>query len=171
MLKEYNCSEVHGDRYSAQWVVTAFAAHGITYRASERDRSQIFLEFLPMATRGQVELLDNKVLLAELKGLERKTRPMGRDQATHGPAGHDDVANAAAGACVLCGCRSEPGMLTWIRNLAQGARTADEGKAHEHRVHTAAGTQVGYTKVIHRNPGPPQGLTPAELAEWIRKNR
>lgn len=48
-----------------------------------------------------MELLDDKVLLAELRGLERRTRPMGRDMITHGPGGNDDLANSACGALVL----------------------------------------------------------------------
>jgi hypothetical protein len=90
-----------GDRYSAEWVVSAFRENGITYKTSEKDRSQIFQEALPLFTRGQVELLDEKVLLSELRGLERRTRPMGRDMITHGPGGNDDLANSACGALVL----------------------------------------------------------------------
>lgn len=100
-MKEYRVYEVVGDRYSAEWVVSAFRENGITYKTSDRDRSQIFQEALPLFTRGQVELLDDKVLLSELRGLERRTRPMGRDMITHGPGGNDDLANSACGALVL----------------------------------------------------------------------
>ena len=100
-MKEYRVYEVVGDRYSAEWVVSAFRENGITYKTSDKDRSQIFQEALPLFTRGQVELLDDKVLLSELRGLERRTRPMGRDMITHGPGGNDDLANSACGALVL----------------------------------------------------------------------
>ena len=101
VLKEYRCTEVKGDRYSAEWVVSAFREHGIVYRNSERDRSQIYQEALPLFTRGEAELLDDRVLLAELAGLERKVRPLGKDMVTHGPGGKDDAANSACGALVL----------------------------------------------------------------------
>lgn len=101
VLKEYRCSEVTGDRYSAEWCVASFREHGIFYRNSERDRSQLYKECLPLFTRGEAELLDDKLLLSELRGLERKTRPLGQDMITHGPGGHDDVANSACGALVL----------------------------------------------------------------------
>jgi hypothetical protein len=101
VLKEYRVYEVVGDRYSAEWVVSAFRENEITYKTSDKDRSQIFQEALPLFTRGQVELLDDKVLLSELRGLERRTRPMGRDLITHGPGGNDDLANSACGALVL----------------------------------------------------------------------
>jgi hypothetical protein len=101
ILKEYRVWEVVGDRYSAEWVVAAFREGGIAYKASDKDRSQIYQEALPLFTRGQVEMLDDKVLLSELRGLERRTRPMGRDMITHGPGGQDDLANSVCGALVL----------------------------------------------------------------------
>ena len=171
ILKSYGVHRVSGDRYSGNWVSAEFSKAGITYEASEKDKSALFLELMPMVLSGRVELLDSKTLTSELAGLERRTRSGGRDSIDHGPGAHDDLANAVAGVVALLGSKSEPGMLTWIRNLAQADRTAEDNRAHEHRVHTAAGTQVGYTKVIHRCGGPPQGLSPTELAEWIRMNR
>ena len=80
-----------------------------------RDRSQIFVEALPLFTRGQVELLDDKTLKGELRSLERKTRPQGPDLITHGPGGHDDSANSACGALVLVGGRGRPEIrVRWI---------------------------------------------------------
>jgi hypothetical protein len=115
VLREYGVREAHGDRYSAEWCASTFRDNGVRYVNSERDRSQIFVEALPLFTRGQVELLDDKVLKAELRGLERKTRPQGRDLITHGPGGHDDVANAACGALVLVGGAARPQIrVRWI---------------------------------------------------------
>ena len=48
------------------------------------------------------ELLDHQRLLTQLCGLERRTgRGTGRDNIDHVPGGHDDIANAAAGALTL----------------------------------------------------------------------
>ena len=44
LLKSYGLHSVSGDHYSAQWVVEAFQKHGITYRHSERTKSEIYLE-------------------------------------------------------------------------------------------------------------------------------
>lgn len=101
VLKGYGLREVTGDRYSADWVVSAFADHGVTYRTSERVKSQIYLEFLPLCTQGRVELPDQRALLVELASLERRTARGGKDSVDHGRMGHDDLANAAAGALVL----------------------------------------------------------------------
>ena len=48
-----------------------------------------------------MRLLDVPDLLRELRGLERCRGTSGRDRVTHAPGGHDDCANACAGALVL----------------------------------------------------------------------
>ena len=100
-LKMYGCHEVYGDRYGGEWPRERFREHGIDYRVSDRTKSQIYGEFLPLLNSGRVELLDDSRLIAELIGLERRTARGGRDSIDHGPGGHDDVANAAAGALLL----------------------------------------------------------------------
>ena len=55
---------------------------------------------LPLINSGRVELLDHPRLVAQLCGLERRTAWGGRDSIDHGPGGHDDLANAVAGALV-----------------------------------------------------------------------
>jgi hypothetical protein len=100
VLKNFDLSEVQGDRYGSEFVVELFRKHGIFYQASERTSSEIFLEFLPMLASNRIELLDSKRLRSQLCGLERRTRSGGRDQVGHYPGGHDDLAVAAAGAVV-----------------------------------------------------------------------
>lgn len=102
-LEEYAISYVECDRYSAEWVVTEFAKYGITIKNSETSSSEILLNFLPLIMNGSVELLDNRRLTDQLRGLERKTRSGGKDIICHGSysGAHDDVAIAVAGACYL----------------------------------------------------------------------
>lgn len=97
LLKEYGCSEVTGDRYAAGFVVEAFRKNGIEYRYSERDRSAIYLEALPLFTSGRVRLLDNRRLVSQFASLERRTARSGKDTIDHPPGAHDDLANAVAG--------------------------------------------------------------------------
>ena len=59
--------------------------------------SQIYLECLPLWTRGLVSIPDHKRLLRELRLLERHTHRSGRDTVDHGKSGSDDYANAVAG--------------------------------------------------------------------------
>jgi hypothetical protein len=101
LLKSYRCSKIVGDSYGARWVSDAFVKAGIVYRKSTLDRSQIYLNVLPLFMSGCVRLLDHPRLIAQFAALERRTFPTGRDRVDHGRAGHDDAANSAAGALVL----------------------------------------------------------------------
>jgi hypothetical protein len=98
LLKSYGCYSVTGDRYAGEWVREAFAHQGITYRHSERSKSELYLEALPVFTTGTVDLLDSQPLTVELMQLERRTARSGKDSVDHPPGGHDDHANA------VCGC-------------------------------------------------------------------
>ena len=101
VLKSYRCSTVTGDRYAGEWVRESFQQQGITYWHSERTKSEIYLESVPLFTTGAVDLLDYQPLIIELQQLERRTAKSGRDSVDHPPSGHDDYANAACGALVL----------------------------------------------------------------------
>ncbi len=101
LLKSYGVRSCVGDKYSAGFVIEAFRKHGITYSYSERDRSQIYIEALPLFTAGRARLVDNKKLVMQFASLERRTSPVGRDRVDHGREGHDDLCNAAAGALAL----------------------------------------------------------------------
>jgi hypothetical protein len=55
---------------------------------------------LPLLNSGAVALLDNERLGLQLTMLERRTARGGKDSIDHPRGGHDDLANAAAGALV-----------------------------------------------------------------------
>ncbi len=100
MLKEYRCFSTTGDHYGAEWIVGSFKRNGIDYRSTDRNKSKIYCDALPLFTTGRARLLDNKRLVNQLCSLERKTTASG-DKVDHGPGGHDDCANVACGALVL----------------------------------------------------------------------
>jgi hypothetical protein len=100
ILKEYRILSVTGDRYAGVWVSEAFQKHGIRYIPSPMTKSEIYLAFEPLLARGEVELLDDKTLFAELRGLERRTGRGRRDTVDHGTGQHDDSANSTAGVMV-----------------------------------------------------------------------
>lgn len=102
-LKSYGLSETVGDKYAAEWVVDAFAKCGIKYRHSERDRSSIYLDALPLFTSGRVRLLDIPRLVNQFASLERRTSGGGKDRVDHGPGGKDDACNSAALAIITRG--------------------------------------------------------------------
>lgn len=101
MLRSYGLSTVTGDRYAGKWPRERFAAHGITYKTADMRKSELYRFLLPMVNAGRAELLDHSVLRSGLLGLERRVARSGRDSIDHAPGGHNDAANAAAGALDL----------------------------------------------------------------------
>jgi hypothetical protein len=102
LLRSFGLSEVIGDRYAANWVSGAFERVGIRYRHSERDRSAVYENALPLFTSGRARILDNQRLVTQLANLERKTTSGGRDRISHPErqGHHDDAANACCGALI-----------------------------------------------------------------------
>lgn len=100
LLKGYGVMSVRGDRYAAEWVSEAFRKAGIEYRPADLNKSEIYRDFLPRLNSGEVDLLDNRRLITQLLGLERRTARGGRDSIDHAPGAKDDLANAAAGVLV-----------------------------------------------------------------------
>jgi hypothetical protein len=101
ILPEYNIERILADKYAIGYVQEAVENLGICFEFSELSKSEIYLEFEPLMAQGMVELLDNTRLRNQLRSLERRTRSGGKDQVDHPKGLHDDLANAAAGACVL----------------------------------------------------------------------
>jgi hypothetical protein len=117
-LRRYRCDKCIGDAFAAEWVRQSFASHGINYRRCTtsawrefsagqyagglahgvaKPKSQLYLELLPRLTSGEVELLDDPVLVSQLCSLQRRTRSGARDSVDHPPGAHDDCANVLAG--------------------------------------------------------------------------
>jgi len=100
VLKTYGLHATKSDRYGAQWTVDAFAQCGIKLEHSERNRSEIYLDALPLFTAGRVRLLDHKRTIHQFASLERRTSSIGKDRVDHGVGGNDDCCNAVAGALI-----------------------------------------------------------------------
>lgn len=123
VLRKYNLASVTGDRFGAEWVSTAFGRWGVNYMPSERNKSEVYLEALPLLTGGTALLLDDEKLIRQITGLERRTTRLGRDIVDHAPREHDDVANAALGALELAsGGREDE---KWERNWRKAESQID----------------------------------------------
>jgi len=122
VLRAYKISTVEADKYAGEWVSDAFRRNGIAVRSSKLSKSELYIEMLPLINSGKCELLDNKRLAIQLSSLERRTRSGNKDSIDHPAGAHDDLANAAAGACVRpiekAGLQSDSGVsLQNERNL------------------------------------------------------
>jgi hypothetical protein len=100
-LKNYRITTVQGDRYAGEWVAAAFRKNGINYSPSERTKSELYADLLPVVNSRGCDLLDSDRLVTQLTNLERRVGRSGKDSIDHGPGGHDDIANAVAGAITL----------------------------------------------------------------------
>ena len=107
LLKTYKITRVTGDRYAGEFGREPFRQRGIYYACAEKTKSDLFRDLLPMLNSGSIVLPRSDRLVNQLTGLERRTARSGKDSIDHGPGGHDDVANAVAGAadCITAAAR------------------------------------------------------------------
>jgi hypothetical protein len=114
-LRTYRVDRITGDRWGGEFVREPFRSHGIEYQIADRPKSDFYRDFLPLMNSGKVELLDNRRLIAQLCGLERRVaRGTGRDSIDHGPGAHDDLANVVSACLVLTSCSAS---ALWQREM------------------------------------------------------
>jgi hypothetical protein len=137
LLTEYRLRVIEGDRYAAAWVIEAFAKEGVKYIQSERDRSEVYGDVLPLFTSGCARLLDNPKCAAQFAALERRTFPTGKDRINHPEKGghHDDLANSAAIALTLAAAKPvavgvSDSTMNWLR---AASRHQQVGMSHDQR--------------------------------------
>lgn len=140
LLKTYHIDTVTGDRYGGEWPRERFQEHGITYQVSDKTKSDIYRDTLPLLNSARVELLDHPLLIAQLQNLERRTARGGRDSIDHAPGAHDDVVNAACGALVNV-AGANPPYVQVVSLFGFGSQRAstpsiglDEWQAREERI-------------------------------------
>ncbi len=126
LLKTYGVARVEGDRYGGEWPRERFRKHGVQYDLAEMSKSQLYLSLLPMLNAGTVRLLDHEELRDQIADLERRVSRGTSDTIDHPEGGHDDIANAAAGALVrLDRPKARYGMLSDAVLGTEEERTQD----------------------------------------------
>ena len=126
-LKTYFVFSIVADNYAAEFPAEQFRKHGVQYQASTRNRSEIYLELLPLINSERISLLDHAELLKEMRGLERKRGNGGRDRVDHSSraGSKDDVVNSCAIALVEAGIPAiTPGCFVF---LSASERMQQEG--------------------------------------------
>lgn len=101
LLKLFHLNRVTGDKWSGGLAPDIYKKHGIRFEQDARPKADLYLDLLHLLNSGRVRLLDEPVQIAELCGLERRVAFGGRESIDHGLGGHDDSANALAGAATL----------------------------------------------------------------------
>jgi hypothetical protein len=116
VVRRYRVTRISGDRYAGEWPREQFRKHGVNYEPSERTKSQLYVDLLPLINSRAVDLLDHEKAVLQLVGLERRSGRSGRDSIDHPPGGHDDIANAVAGAVTVAAkLTGSPADFKWQR--------------------------------------------------------
>jgi hypothetical protein len=102
VLRGYRIRQVCGDRYGGEFPRELFRRHSIEYRIAPKSKSELYQALLPLLNSGRITLPRNDTLIKQLVGLERRVSRSGKELIDHGQRGHDDIANACAGAAELC---------------------------------------------------------------------
>lgn len=103
IVRKWGMAQATADNYGAEWVTSAFAAHGVRIVPPAFPKSQTYLEIEPLFAQGIIDIPRNPTLMAELRDLERRPHVGGKDTVDHPPSSnfHDDHANALALAAQL----------------------------------------------------------------------
>lgn len=102
ILHHYGITEVVSDQHAKDWVKDSFRRYGINVVFSDLSTSDLFAEFQPRLSSGQLVLLNDERLKLQMRQLERRAQPGGREAISHPQLQgyHDDLVTAAAGACI-----------------------------------------------------------------------
>jgi hypothetical protein len=114
LLKAYRIGRISGDRYAGEWPRERFAVRDVTYEPAEKPKSDLYQALLPLINGRRIELLDDKKLIGQLTGLERRTSRAGKDSIDHMPGSHDDVANSVAGCAAMLMAQSSYWDFSWV---------------------------------------------------------
>jgi hypothetical protein len=122
-VKSYRVAKVIGDKYAGVWPAEAFAKQDIVYEPSAAPKSDLYRDCLPLLNSGRLELPDLPRLHAQFLSLERRTARGGKDSIDHPPGGHDDLANAVAGAALEAARRTGGRVVVAVNLGAPRSRT------------------------------------------------
>jgi hypothetical protein len=169
VLKSYRLHSVSGDRFGGEFPREQFNKRGIRYVVSERVKSQIYVDFLPLLNSGRVVLPRNERLMRQLCSLERTTaRGSGRDNIDHPSGQHDDVANAVAGASVLCAAGGGYNLDVLARATAWDDEPAAEQSYFQEQAEKRRRELLErYGRPVSLSPVPPEYIEQAKAAELL----
>jgi hypothetical protein len=158
LCRRYGVAKIVGDRYAGEWPRARFAEHGIEFEQSARPKSDLYHDLLPLLNARRIELLDLPRLSAQLCGLERRTARSGRDSIDHAPGGHDDLANAVAGALVMLDLDRRPALaLQHLPPSFRSRRCARPGLEGQHAGDESERRQADHRGGVRERSGKREG--------------
>jgi hypothetical protein len=121
LARGYGVSEIVSDRYSVGFMHAEVSRHGLTHRASDLDKSQLYLNALPAFGSHAVRLTDNRAVVEQFVMLERRPGSGGRDRVDARGGKSEDSANCVAGVISLLAkpLSGAAGWLEFYRRLSE----------------------------------------------------
>lgn len=128
LCKAYGISKVVGDNYAGQYPKELIRSAGISYELADKHRSELYQDpFLPLLNSRKIDLPRNERAINQICSLERSTQRSGRDLISHPTHGHDDIANAIAGAAYLAhDVMTFDGSWAWVNGNDVNVEETDE---------------------------------------------
>jgi len=108
LCRRYRITRVLGDKFGGEMPREIWRRYGLNYEVETKTKSDLYISLLPLVNSGAVDLLESQMLVRQLVALERRVQRGGKGTVDHPPGGHDDVANAVAGAVVAAMTRQHP---------------------------------------------------------------
>ena len=152
-----------GDRYAGEFPRELFRKHGIAYDLAKQTKSELFRDLLPLLNSGRIVLPRNDRLQGQIVGLERRTSAVGRDTISHPDRGHDDVANAVAGAAALPKFGGYDTSLLWVSGPDDDSGAAWEARSFS-SFHQQRGTHPTMTEVCALSHA--ERIAPPDSSFW-----
>lgn len=130
LFRSYGVREVEFDKFSGHLEPT-LKSRSFSAAASKLTKSELFLALIEFLNSGKVELLDDSVSTAQLKGLQRFRSGTGRDQIKTAVS-HDERAQVIAGLCWMARSRMNQNPITTHNPFRTGKYSWAEEGLHRH---------------------------------------
>jgi hypothetical protein len=102
LCKTYGIFSITGDNYAGELAKEPVRRAGISFELAAKHKSELYADpFLGLLNARKIDLPRHERGINQICSLERSVQRSGRDQISHPTHGHDDVANAIAGAVDL----------------------------------------------------------------------
>jgi hypothetical protein len=121
-------SSLQHSQLAGEFAKEPVRAAGIAYELAKKHKSELYNDpFLALLNSTKIDLPRNDRAISQICSLERSVQRSGRDQITHPTHGHDDIANAIAGAVdVAFNFVLFDSSWSWVDGLGIGQAETDE---------------------------------------------
>jgi hypothetical protein len=169
LCKAYGVHSVTSDNYASGFSQNLIRSAGLGFEPAKKHKSELYLELLPLLNSRRISLPRSDRLVNQIASLERSTQRSGRDFIDHGPHGHDDLANAVAGAADLVYNFTLFDIYTLVDGAPRAAQLPAEQEAERRRKVADDYYRVDlYRSLGLPPPAPPWGIPRSKTPEQER---